>query len=242
LGWRDLVHPDDIDDVARTSLAALQGRRGDILFRIVDQDDSRWLHGRLAPMRASGRIVGMVGVFDDVTAQREHEAKLAHQATHDSLTGLPNRVLLRDRLSQALGRISRTGEPVAALFVDLDDFKSINDRHGHAIGDQVLIETARRMLMAVRPTDTVARLGGDEFMIVSDGLDASSLADFCERMGRAIAEPIATAAGDLTVTAAIGVATVDGSATVDESIHQADAAMYRAKRIGPGSVMIQHLG
>ncbi len=240
-GWRNLIHPDDLDDVARTSAAALRGERGDILFRIIDQDDARWLHGRLAPMRAAGRIVGMVGVLDDVTSQREHEAALAHQATHDPLTGLPNRVLLRDRLSQALGRISRTGEPVAALFIDLDRFKSVNDLQGHSIGDEVLVEVARRMLVVVRPTDTVARLGGDEFMVVCEGLGEESVVTFCERLGSRVAEPIATSDGEVSLTGAIGIAMVTGPATVDETIHQADAAMYRAKRAGAGAIALHHV-
>ena len=240
-GWRDVVHPDDVDGVARTSLAALGGQRTDMLLRITDHDDLRWVFGRFAPRRADGEIVGLVAVFDDVTAQREVESQLAHQATHDPLTGVPNRVLLRDRLAQALGRQSRSGDPVTALFIDLDGFKEVNDLQGHRIGDVVLVEVARRMLAVIRPTDTVARLGGDEFIVISDGLDLDAATRLAHRLGEAIADPITVPMGQVTITAAIGGVTTTARSTVDDTIHQADAAMYRAKRRGPGSVDVHEL-
>jgi len=240
-GWRKVVHPEDVANVARMSAAALAGERGELLFRVIDAEDLRWLRGHLAPMRIGGEIAGLVAVFDDVTAQRERESQLAHQATHDPLTGLPNRVLLRDRLSQALGRLARVSSPIAALFIDLDGFKNVNDQLGHRAGDEVLIEVARRMLTSIRPGDVVARLGGDEFMIISEGQDEGDVTKLCDRLTTALAEPIMTSGGEVCTSAAIGALVVHGNATVDEVIHQADAAMYRAKRHGPASVEVHRL-
>ena len=240
-GWRNVVHPDDIEEVALTALAAQRGERGDILFRIIDRDDLRWLFGRFAPRWAGGSIAGIVAVFDDVTAQREAEAQLAHQATHDPLTGIPNRVLLRDRIAQTLGRQARGGGSLAVLFVDLDRFKDINDHLGHQVGDVVLVEVARRMLNIVRPTDTVARIGGDEFVIAADGLDEGAALELAERVMLHVADPLAVSDGKVTITASIGISVVRGPSTVDEAIHQADAAMYRAKRRGAGSVELHRL-
>ncbi len=233
-GWRDIVHPDDVRSVAQASLSALAGTRAEVLFRIDDREDLRWLHGRMSPMWSGGEIVGMVAVFDDVTAQREHEASLAHRATHDPLTGLPNRLLLRDRLSQALGRQAREAGSVVVLFIDLDTFKDVNDNYGHSVGDELLVEIARRLSLAVRPTDTVARLGGDEFIVVSDGLDLTEAEALTMRMLDRIAEPVQTTATTIEPSASIGVAFAVLPTTVDEMIHQADAAMYRAKRAGRG--------
>jgi diguanylate cyclase (GGDEF)-like protein/PAS domain S-box-containing protein len=240
-GWRKVVHPEDVANVARMSAAALDGERGDLLFRIIDDDDLRWLRGHLAPMRIGGEIAGLVAVFDDVTTQRERESQLAHQATHDPLTGLPNRMLLRDRLSQALGRLARVSSPIAVLFIDLDGFKDVNDELGHRAGDEVLIEVARRMLTSIRPTDTVSRLGGDEFMIISEGQDEGDVTRLCDRLATALTAPMETSGGEVCTSAAIGALVVHGNATVDEVIHQADAAMYRAKRHGPASVEVHRL-
>lgn len=237
-GWRNVVYPDDVDSVANASVAALHGERSELHFRINDNHDIRWLHGRFAPMRVSGEVAGIVAVFDDVTTQREHEADLAHRATHDPLTGLPNRLLLRDRLSQALGRQSRNGTPVAATFIDLDNFKEVNDVAGHSAGDEFLMEIARRLLYSSRPTDTVARLGGDEFVVIGEDLDPTNATSQAERLLESITEPIEVGGRTITPSASIGVAVSTSPATVDEMLHQADAAMYRAKRTGSGQIEV----
>jgi PAS domain S-box-containing protein len=126
----------------------------------------RWVSSTKMPLRdADGRIIGTFGISRDVTAQIRAEKALAHQALRDPLTGLPNRIALMDRLAQALLGMERHRSRVAVLFVDLDNFKEINDSYGHDAGDLVLIEVARRLSALTRRSDTVARLGGDEFVI-----------------------------------------------------------------------------
>lgn len=242
-GWRTVVHPDDVNEVARTSLAALHGESRERMFRILHPEGERWILGRFAPLRPAERITGLVAAFDDVTTQRAVEHALAHRATHDPLTELPNRSLLIDRMRGALGRAARAeraGARVAVLFLDLDGFKAINDLLGHAHGDRVLVHVARRLGNAIRPPDTVARLGGDEFVVVCEGLDDDDARHLATRLQQALALPIeSTDPTDepiATVGASIGIALVLSTCTPDEALHHADRAMYRAKQSGPGGV------
>ena len=171
-GWRDVVHPDDINDVARVSVAALQGERNELMFRVVLRDDQRWILGRFAPLRPLGRITGLVATFDDVTVlQREAEAALAHQATHDARSpGCPTDcscvTACRRRSADSAGRRNRS----ACSSSTSTGSRRSTTSGATARGDKVLAEVARRLLLAVRPTDTVARFGGDEFVVVCEGL------------------------------------------------------------------------
>ena len=165
------------------------------------------------------------------------ESQLALAALHDALTGLPNRVLLLDRLNPALARAARSGEKIALLYLDLDDFKPINDELGHDAGDEILVEVARRLTSVIRPSDTVARLGGDEFAVLCEGfrVDAEVRA-LADRMAEAIADPIAVAGEERTVRASIGVAFApsgEAAAGAEDLIRAADQAMYRQKRGEP---------
>jgi len=161
---------------------------------------------------------------------RHTEARLTHEVLHDGLTGLPNKRLLVDRLSQALARAKRAGSYVAVLFLDLDGFKTVNDTRGHAVGDQLLIGVAKRLQACLRDTDTCARVGGDEFVVVLEDLanpsDGSLLAG---RLETALAEGVAI--GDLTmpVHASVGIAVSSLGSLSAELLDRADAAMYRAK-------------
>jgi diguanylate cyclase (GGDEF)-like protein len=154
------------------------------------------------------------------------QAELAHQAMHDGLTGLPNRTLFFDRLRQALSRVGRTQTCLAVLFVDLDDFKTVNDTHGHAAGDALLVESGRRLQGVLRGGDTAARLGGDEFIVLCE--DIAGREEARRISSRVLAE--------LPTGASIGVALSAGGDVEDpdELVRQADAAMYAVKRRGGG--------
>ncbi len=160
------------------------------------------------------------------------EARFAEQALHDPLTGLANRTLLVDRLRLELARSGRTGAGVAVFYLDVDGFKAINDRWGHAAGDEVLVRLARRLARAVRPGDTVGRIGGDEFVVVCGGIDAEAdLEQMQARIGEALGRPLLLGGGTELVTSSVGVALGHGSAEEpDTIIRRADEAMYQAKR------------
>ncbi|HSP39241.1 MAG TPA: EAL domain-containing protein, partial [Frankiaceae bacterium] len=179
---------------------------------------------------ATGQPDFLVFQVEDVTARREAESQLAHRALHDDLTGLPNRALLADHLQTACARAERSGSLVAVLFLDLDDFKEVNDSLGHVAGDQILIEVATRLRGCMRETDTAARRGGDEFVVVCEDLrnpdEARRVAD---RIDRALATPMTAGATQVQVTVSIGIATTDGSADPEDLLRGADTAMYRAK-------------
>jgi diguanylate cyclase (GGDEF)-like protein len=178
-----------------------------------------------------------VGEF---VVRKRAEELLLHQAMHDSLTGLPNRVLFFDRLDHAIRRLQRAHAPLAVLFLDFDGFKSVNDRFGHAGGDEVLRRAADRVAAALRAEDTVARFGGDELVVLSEhvaGAEGSAL--IAERILEQLRSPILLDGEQLTLSASIGicVAPVEG-ATRDALLDTADAAMYRAKAAGPGRYVI----
>ncbi len=166
--------------------------------------------------------------------RKRSETRLAHQALHDQLTGLPNRALFLDRLGMALDRSRRTKTSVAVLFLDVDNFKDINDSMGHAAGDMLLAGLAERLRGMLRPMDTVARFGGDEFTFLFEDLDSErEVILIADRISRAAAAPIALGASEALVTVSIGIAmTADPTVPVETMIREADAAMYRAKEQG----------
>lgn len=174
-----------------------------------------------------GPIVGQA-----VARTRMHET-LRHLALHDTLTGLPNRALLLDRLEQAVLAAERYGHGVGVLVLDLDDFKSLNDRRGHAAGDQALVACAERLLATVRASDTVSRIGGDEFVVVCEGVEAAELAAIAARVGVAVEEPILVDGEPVRLGVSIGTAwriPPFAPGIVDGLLRAADAAMYEQKR------------
>jgi diguanylate cyclase (GGDEF)-like protein len=183
-----------------------------------------------------GNILHYIGLFSDISDKKALEEQLEHQAHHDALTDLPNRVLLLDRLEHALARASRERLEVALFFLDLDRFKSINDSLGHEMGDLLLKETAKRLRAALRASDTVARLGGDEFTIVIQDLGTDVLAELTQvarKIQEAIEVPFHLRDHEINVTASLGAALYprDGLSR-DDLLRNADSAMYHAKAHG----------
>ncbi len=180
----------------------------------------------------SGALRHVLIAFRDVSRRRKMEERLRKMALSDSLTGLPNRVLLMDRLRHGLARLERAGSGLALMFVDLDEFKRVNDTLGHAAGDELLIEVARRIRETLRRHDTAARIGGDEFIVVCEDVqDHATAFTLAERLRDKLADPYALKKGTLSVTASIGVARTDTQDADPEMLLQAaDADMYRVKR------------
>ncbi len=166
--------------------------------------------------------------------RRSVDTELTRQALHDGLTGLPNRVLLLDRLTQALGRLSRTEASVALLVLDLDGFKAVNDRHGHEAGDRLLVEVAKRVSGVLRTGDTAARFGGDEFVVLCEDVASDhEVVAVAQRIAEALAEPFPIAGDELYVRASIGISIARGPGMRPESLlRDADSAMYRCKQRG----------
>ena len=190
--------------------------------------------------RAASTLVGdAIVVGRDVTDRRELEEQLRHQALHDSLTRLPNRTLLRRRLARALrvAEARKPGKLVALFFIDLDDFKAINDGLGHEIGDEVLMAVAERIEDALRPSDTAARLGGDEFAVVLEELDHPSQAlEITQRLVEAVSAPLWAAGSKIEPSCSIGITLSNGGCEPEDLFRQADLAMYRAKANGKDGV------
>ena len=169
----------------------------------------------------------------DVTEQRQLEDELKHQAFHDSLTGLPNRVLFQDRAAHALAQARRSAKITGVLFVDVDDFKVVNDTMGHGVGDELLAAVGARLAAVVRESDTAARLGGDEFaLIVEQAQDPAEVEALAERVVQAFNDPFLISEGSVIATVTVGVATTEDSTDVDELLRHADLALYAAKTAG----------
>ena len=188
-----------------------------------------------APIRdRAGRIVGMVIVFHDVSAARAMSALMTHSAQHDVVTGLPNRVLLNDRITQAIALARRNENPLAVIFLDLDRFKNINDSLGHATGDNLLQSVSRRLLASVRKSDTVSRQGGDEFVILlSETTNPEDAATSAKKILLSLSGPHSIGGRDLFIDGSIGISVYPGDGEDAETlIKNADTAMYHAKECG----------
>jgi diguanylate cyclase (GGDEF)-like protein/PAS domain S-box-containing protein len=231
-GLAQLITPDEHHRLA-SSIGAV--RAGSTMHR----EDFRAINDLLLEMdcrdlRADRTVAGLVITLRDVTERRRLERELTHQAFHDGLTGLANRVLFADRLQHALARAARDGSVVGVLFIDLDDFKIVNDTLGHAVGDQLLIAVAERISGALRADDTAARLGGDEFACLIENVwDPNGVEDTAQRILTALAQPVPVDGGqNLYAVASIGITTTPEADTADELLRQADLALYVAKGAG----------
>jgi diguanylate cyclase (GGDEF)-like protein/PAS domain S-box-containing protein len=230
-----LLHPDDRERSATffREAAAAPGVSGPVEWRFR-QPDGSWLHAEILATNLldDASVQGIVLNTRDVSERKRLEEQLIHQAFHDPLTGLANRALFRDRVSHALALAQRRGHPITVLFLDLDDFKLVNDSLGHAEGDRLLIAAAERFLSCARSTDTVARLGGDEFAILIEGGEGRD--GLLERLSAAMVHAFSLSGNQVRVTASIGVATAAGGEGADDLLRNADVAMYEAKRHGKG--------
>lgn len=166
---------------------------------------------------------------DSERALRVLADQLRHQVGHDSLTGLPNRALLTERLTEILGSATGSGPVVTIVYLDLDGFKTVNDTHGHSTGDELLVGVSRRLQSVVRTGDTVARIGGDELVVVLPGIDGDAITPLVHRIEEAVSRPFRLRAGTVAIRASSGVASAPPITTADELLAEADRAMYRAK-------------
>ncbi len=238
MGFRDITHQEDL----KSDLAAMEALLSGELETY--ETEKRYVHaqGHVLWVQVNVTVVHdgdgaplhFVAQTQDVTERKRAQAELAHQALHDPLTGLPNRLLFLDRLEVALAHLGRRDGAVAVLFLDLDRFKLINDSHGHEVGDQVLMEMAGRLRGLLRPSDTLSRFGGDEFTILCEGVsDDEDAIAVAERIADALAEPVPLADREVFLSASIGIALGrDRAMSAGALLRDADAAMYGAKERG----------
>jgi diguanylate cyclase (GGDEF)-like protein/PAS domain S-box-containing protein len=249
-GWLEGVHPDDRNACLRTYLDAFDQRRPFSMdYRLHHADGSyRWIRDDGNPRYDSqGAFIGFIGFCMDITQQKAVEEQIKNLAYFDALTGLPNRRLLLDRLEQALAASSRHLREGALLFLDLDDFKKVNDTHGHDVGDLLLHEAGRRLETCVRQGDTVARLGGDEFVVMLEYLDENHAhaLDQARAVGEKILAELSRAYvldGHACVSPpSIGITLFKGQQKASsELLRQADLAMYQAKQGGRKAMLFYH--
>ena len=225
-----------IDRLLHRALAGETVRSADISVHLPRSNTRLWVTGCYTPHRnADGEIVGVIGVITDITERKRAEEAMEHQALHDTLTDLPNRTLLHDRLQHAVLAAQRHNDPLALLLMDLDRFKEVNDTFGHHYGDLLLRQLGPRLQSALRESDTVARLGGDEFAVLLPATDRLGATSVAEKLLSAIEQPFALEGHSFEVGASIGIALypmhADDTTTL---LQRADVAMYLTKRAGSG--------
>jgi diguanylate cyclase (GGDEF)-like protein/PAS domain S-box-containing protein len=239
----DVVHPED-REVASALLAEAiaRPRTTPVAEWRVSGDGGEWqfVEARATSVPGDPYLAGAVLTLRSIHERKVLEGRLAYQAFHDPLTNLANRVLFMERLEHALRRSHRGARPVTVVFIDLDDFKNVNDSLGHAAGDQLLVDLSQRLLGCVRAGDTAARLGGDEFAVVME--ECGRLEEvwrIAERLERAARQPFMVAGREIVLSASLGIASSEGCGeTGGDLLRNADVAMYQAKREGKGRVVL----
>jgi diguanylate cyclase (GGDEF)-like protein/PAS domain S-box-containing protein len=237
--WTEYTHPDQVPSwrslLARVAAGhdtyAVEGRY------VRPDGDVVWASSHVTLVRdESGAPQYFLAQLQDITDRKSMEHELAHQALHDTLTGLPNRTLLTDRLVHGLEGSRRRGSKLGVLFFDIDSFKTINDTFGHVAGDDLLRHVAKRIADVVRPGDTVARNGGDEFVVVCDDASVLEAKQIAERVIVTLSAPFSIRNHEITLTASVGIAISDRDATPETLLRDSSSAVYRAKERGRGSI------
>jgi diguanylate cyclase (GGDEF)-like protein/PAS domain S-box-containing protein len=229
------VHPDDRDSVLAAWHGAMAGETYDIEHRILVDGEVRWVHERAeVSFDAEGRLHSGIGTAQDVTDLRQARQQVEFLAHHDALTRLPNRILARDRFEQAVSQSARGTRKVALLFLDLDNFKTINDTLGHQAGDHLLQQVVARLSEVVRASDTISRQGGDEFLVILSGLHDEYGADtVAQHILDRLAQPMEVDGNELHTSVSIGISVYpDDGGEFDTLLKKADMAMYSAKESG----------
>ena len=232
----ELLHPDERPAIEASLMAARRSTGNCTLELRLHRRDGSWcrLEAVVSNLLADPSLRGLVITGHDVTQRRELEEQLSHQAFHDSLTSLANRALFLDRVANALERSRRTFLRVAVLFIDVDDFKTVNDSLGHAAGDELLVGVAACLREAVRDADSVARLGGDEFAVLLEGVDAPEAEVVADRLLESLDRPLVVEGNEIFPRSSIGIALGGAGASASSLLREADAAMYDAKSAGKG--------
>ena len=249
LHWETMIHPDDSADAA--VLAKVLHGGGELLPFSMEcrlrtgRKSYHWVQLRGMPVR-SGTARRLIAVVSDISAQKATEETLMYQAMYDNLTGLPNRYLLNDRLKQVVANAERGVHPFIYITLDLDFFKGVNDTYGHAVGDLVLIELAKRLSMGLRSMDTAARLGGDEFVAIypcESGMEQTTAETVMNRFYENLKPPVMLGDVPYQLRSSVGIAFFPQHATdVATLFEHADAALYRAKKNGKNQYAIYDPG
>lgn len=234
-----LIPPDRLKEENRIMALIRSGKLVDHFDTVRLRKGNQPIHVSvtISPIKdASGKIIGASKIARDITRRWESQARIQHLAHYDVLTGLPNRILLADRMEVAIRNAARYSNKAALLFIDLDRFKPVNDSLGHGIGDKLLKTVAERMQANVRHTDTVGRLGGDEFVVLLNQIKtADDAAHVAGKLITAVKKPYRIEEHDLSLSASIGISIYpDHGSEADVLLRNADASMYRAKETGPG--------
>jgi diguanylate cyclase (GGDEF)-like protein/PAS domain S-box-containing protein len=234
-----LMHPEDVEAAVRASIETMKGIRPTYTaeHRVRSRSGEwKWVlsRGRVTERDpATGRAVRMIGINVDITERKRLEEAMQSAAQTDPLTGVANRMLLGDRLRLALARSRRSGAQLAVLYLDIDRFKEVNDRFGHAAGDALLKEFGARLRACLRATDTIARVGGDEFVVIVEDLkELESARLVAEKILQAMRETVNVDGQEMVVTTSIGLACGSGQSNGDMLMKEADAALYEAKAAG----------
>jgi diguanylate cyclase (GGDEF)-like protein/PAS domain S-box-containing protein len=238
--WLEAILPEDRDHAHAVFERQMRGEQIESEYRIrTPLGQVKWVRDRAFAIRnQTGQIVRVVGIAEDISARKQAENELAHQARHDHLTGLPNRLLLSDRLVASIERAARSGSMTAVIYIDLDGFKFVNDSLGHEAGDLLLQQATVRLQSCIREPDTLARMGGDEFMVViNDVRDDEITLVIAERLRWALRKSFPVAGHELYVTGSLGIAMYPRDGTDVSTLRRnADAAMYESKRGGKDRV------